>query len=64
MIAACNFVSLGEKMRELIDKKGIKKEKKRRTEDKRKRTIIDHIGLNKKGVNVSRCAAAFLGEAE
>ena len=29
MTAACNFISLGEKMRELLDKKREKKEKKR-----------------------------------
>ena len=35
MTAACNFISLGEKMRELLDKNGKKKkkEKKRKEEN-------------------------------
>ena len=40
MTAACNFISLREKMRELLDKNGNKKEKR---EEKKKRKITDHM---------------------
>ena len=44
MTTACNFMSLGEKMCELLDKNGNRKKKKRRKE---KRKITDHmIGQN------------------
>ena len=52
MTAACNFISLGEKMRELLDKNGIGKKKKRK------------IDLTKKGAKFARCVAVFFGEAE
>ena len=34
MTAACNFISLGEKMRELLDKKGKRKKKKEKKKGK------------------------------
>ena len=51
MAAACNFISLGEKMRELLDKNGARKEKE-------KRKITDHMIGQKKARNlrdVSQC---------
>ena len=53
MTAACNFISLGEKMRELLDKTRIEKRK-----------ITDHMIGKKKDAKFSRCVAVFLGEAE
>ena len=41
MTAACNFISLGEKMRELLDKKGKRKKKEKKRKEKRK--ITDHL---------------------
>ena len=38
MTAACNFISLGDEMRELLDKNGKKKEK--REEKKREKLLI------------------------
>ena len=52
--ATCNFVSLGDKMRELFVKKMEKKEK---MTGKEKRKI-------KNGAKFSRCVAVFLGKAE
>ena len=44
MTATCNFVSLGDKMPELV----VKKWKRKRKQRKEKRKIIDHmIGLKK-----------------
>ena len=33
MIAACNFISLGEKLRELLDKTGKERKKRRKKEE-------------------------------
>ena len=62
MIAACNFVSLGEKIGELLDKNG--KRKKKREEKKRGKLLI--TWLDKKGAKFVRCVTCtvFLGEAE
>ena len=52
MTPSCNFISLGEKRRELLDAKG-----------KQKKTIIDHM-IGQKCAKFARCVAVFLGEAE
>ena len=59
MTPACNFISLGEKMRELLDKNGKRKKK----EKKKRRKITDHL-IGQKGAKFARCVAVFLGEAE
>ena len=58
MTAACNFISLGEKMRKLLDKNGKRKKEKK----KREKFLITR--LDKKGAKFARCVAVFLGEAE
>ena len=60
MTAACYFISLAEKMRELLDKNGKRKKKR---EEKRK-VKIGQNRLDKKGTKFVRCVAVFLGEAE
>ena len=55
MAAACNFISLGEKMRELLDKNGARKEKE-------KRKITDHMIGQKKGAKFARCVAVYLAK--
>ena len=58
MTAACNFVSLREKMGELI---WIKKEQEaKREKRKENENIIDHMLLDKKGRKFSRCVSAFM----
>ena len=57
MTAACNFISLGEKMRELLDKIG-KRKKTRREEN------YYHMIAQKKGAKFARCVAVAFGEAE
>ena len=60
MTAACNFISLGEEMRELLDKNG--KERK-----KEKRKMADHMIGQKQARNlrvVSHCFLAKLNEAD
>ena len=57
MTAACNFISLGEKICELLDKNGIRK-KKRKEENYRSHD------WTKKGAKFARCVAVFFGEAE
>ena len=57
MTAACNFISLGEKIREVLDKNGKRKEK---------RKITDHLIGQKKAQNlrvVSQCFSAKLNES-
>ena len=56
MTAACNFISLGEKMRELLDKNGKRKKK----EEKRK--ITDHM-IGEKGAKFACCFAVFFDKA-
>ena len=56
MTAACNFISLGETMSELLDKTG---------KGKKKRKITDHRIGQKKARNlriVSQCFSAKLNE--
>ena len=56
MTAACNFISLGEEMRELLDKE----------RKKEKRKITDHMIGQKKAQNlrvVSQCFLAKLNES-
>ena len=61
MTAACNFISLGEKMRELLDKNGKRKETRR----KEKRKITDHmIGQKRCEICALCCVAVFRGESE
>ena len=60
MAASCNFISLGEKMRKLLDKNG-KREKK---EKKGKEENYWSLDWTKKGAKFARCLAVFLGEAE
>ena len=51
MTAACNFIPLGEKTRELLDKNGKRKKKR-----KEKRKITDHmIGKQKRGEICALC---------
>ena len=60
-MAACNFISLGEKMRELLDKN----EKRKKKERKKKMKITDHIVRQKKTRIlrvVSQCFLAKLNE--
>ena len=59
MTAACNFISLGEKIGELLEKKREKKEKKRRKE---KRKITDHLIGQKRRI-VSQCFLVKLNES-
>ena len=60
MTATCNFVSLGDKMRELLVKKWKRKEKRER--ERKKRRIIDHmIGL-KKARNFRAVLQCFLAK--
>ena len=56
MTAACNFISLGEKLRELLDKNG--KKKKKWEENKRGEELI--IWLDKEGAEI--CALSFLAK--
>ena len=59
MTAACNFISFGEKMRELLDKNGERKKKE-------KRKITDHMIGQKRARNlrvVSQCFLAKLNES-
>ena len=66
MTATCNFVSFGDKMRELLVKLLLVIERKKKKERKRKEKIIDHmIGL-KKARNfraVLQCFLAKLNES-
>ena len=57
MIAACNFIPLGEKMHELLDKNG-KRKKKRKEEN-----YLSH-DWSKKGTKFAHCVAVFFGKAE
>ena len=54
MTAACNFISLGEEMRELCVRKCVKCVRK----------ITDYMIGQKQGAKFSRCVAVFFGEAE
>ena len=54
MTAACNFISLGGEMRELLDKNGRRKKKGKE----------GNYWLDKKGAKFARCVAVFFGEAE
>ena len=54
MTAACNFISLGEKRREQLDRNG---------KGKKKENLLI-TWLDKKGAKFARCVAVFLGEAE
>ena len=59
MTAACNFISLGEKMRELLDKNG------KRKKERKKSKITDHMIGQKRVRNlrvVSQCFLAKLNE--
>ena len=56
MTAACSFISLGEEMRELLDKNGKRKKKE-------KRKITDHI-IEQKSAKFARCVAVYYSEAE
>ena len=55
MTDACNFISLGENMRALLDKNG--RWNKKRKEEKK-------ITITKKGAKFARCVAVVFGEAE
>ena len=55
MTAACNFISLGEEMRELLDKNG-----KRNKKEKRKTT--DHMTGQKKAGNLRAVSQCFLAK--
>ena len=52
MTAACNFISLGEKMRELLDKNGKRKKKE-------KRKITDHMIGQKRREICALCRSVF-----
>ena len=56
MTAACNFISLGEKMRELLTKNGERKEKE-------KRKITDHM-IGQKRREICAMCRSVLGEAK
>ena len=56
MTAACNFISLGEKMSELLEKKG--KEKRR----KEKRKITDHMIGQKRREICALCRSVSLAK--
>ena len=60
MTAARNFISLGEKMRELLDKNGKRKKK----EKEKRRGKLLFTWLDKIGAKFARYVAVFLGEAE
>ena len=65
MTATCNFVSFGDKMRELLVKL-LLVEKKKKKERKRKEKIIDHMIRLKKARNfraVLQCFLAKLNES-
>ena len=55
MTTACNFISLGEKMRELLDKNGKRKKKSR----KEKRKIPDHMIGQKRREICALCRSVF-----
>ena len=54
MTAACNFISLGEEMRELLDKNGKRNKKKIK-----KRKITDHMIGQKKARNLRVVSQRF-----
>ena len=58
MTAVFNFTSLGEKMCQLLDKKGKERNKQKKVKEKTK--VIDHM-FGQKGAKFSRCVAVFLG---
>ena len=56
MAATCNFVSLGDKMRELL----VKNRKERKKRGKEKRKIIDHmIGQKRREVFALCCSVSW-----
>ena len=57
MTAACNFISLEEKMRELLNKNG------KRIKKILKRKITEHM-IEQKSAKFARCVAVFFGKAE
>ena len=60
MTAACNFITLGEKMHELLDENGkLKKEKKR---GKEKRKVTNHMIGQKRRKICALCRNVFLAK--
>ena len=53
MTAACYFISLEEKMRELLDKNG------KRKKEKKRGNLLSH-DWTKKGAKFARCVTVFL----